>query len=78
MKDAAAVLSFSRDRGLDGALITAATKSSEPVHQAAQMCRKQGRIVLVGVRAVLNLWFWRVMGKNDGVLIRGLTMMDFI
>ena len=48
MKDAAAVLSFSRDRGLDGALITAATKSSEPVHQAAQMCRKQGRIVLVG------------------------------
>ncbi len=35
--------------GLDGVLITAATKSSEPVHQAAQMCRKRGRIVLVGV-----------------------------
>ena len=36
-------------RGLDGVLITAATKSSEPVEQAAQMCRKRGRIVLVGV-----------------------------
>jgi len=40
---------FSRGRGVDGVLITAATKSSEPVHQAAQMCRKRGRIVLVGV-----------------------------
>ena len=40
---------FSHGRGVDGVLITAATKSSEPVHQAAQMCRKRGRIVLVGV-----------------------------
>lgn len=40
---------FSRGRGLDGVLITAATKSNEPVHQAALMCRKRGRIVLVGV-----------------------------
>ena len=30
-------------------LITASTKSSEPVLQAADMCRKRGRIVLVGV-----------------------------
>ena len=30
-------------------IVTAATKSSEPIHQAAQMCRKRGRIVLVGV-----------------------------
>ncbi|NIA09356.1 MAG: Gfo/Idh/MocA family oxidoreductase, partial [Nitrospiraceae bacterium] len=44
-----AAMAFSRGRGVDGALITAATKSSEPVHQAAQMCRKRGRIVLVGV-----------------------------
>ncbi len=36
-------------RGVDGVLITAATKSNEPVHQAALMCRKRGRIVLVGV-----------------------------
>jgi len=39
---------FSRGRGVDGVLITAATKSSEPMHQAALMCRKRGRIVLVG------------------------------
>ncbi len=40
---------FSRGRGVDAVLITASTKSSEPVHQAALMCRKRGRIVLVGV-----------------------------
>lgn len=40
---------FSRGRGIDGVIITAATKSNEPMHQAAQMCRKRGRIVLVGV-----------------------------
>lgn len=45
----AAALAFSRGRGVDGVLIAAATKSSEPVHQAAVMCRKRGRIVLVGV-----------------------------
>lgn len=45
----AAAMEFSRGRGVDAVLITAATKSNEPVHQAAQMCRKRGRIVLVGV-----------------------------
>lgn len=40
---------ISRGQGVDGVLITAATKSSEPMHQAAQMCRKRGRIVLIGV-----------------------------
>ncbi len=40
---------FSRGRGVDAVLITASTSSSEPVHQAATMCRKRGRIVLVGV-----------------------------
>lgn len=45
----ARALSFSRGRGVDCVLITASTKSSEPVHQAATMCRKRGRIVLVGV-----------------------------
>ena len=44
-----AAMAFSKGNGVDGVLITAATKSSEPVHQAAQMCRKRGRIVLVGV-----------------------------
>ena len=40
---------FSRGRGVDGVIITASTKSNEPVHQAATMCRQRGRIVLVGV-----------------------------
>ena len=40
---------FSRGRGVDGVLITAATESDEVMHQAAEMCRKRGRIVLVGV-----------------------------
>lgn len=40
---------YSRGRGVDAVLVTAATKSSEPMHQAALMCRKRGRIVLVGV-----------------------------
>lgn len=45
----AAALRFSRGRGVDAVLVTAATRSSEPMHQAAQMCRQRGRIVLVGV-----------------------------
>ena len=35
--------------GVDGCLITAATSSAEPLHLAAKVCRKRGRIVLVGV-----------------------------
>lgn len=42
-------MAFSRGRGVDGAIVTASTKSSDPITQAAQMCRKRGRIVLVGV-----------------------------
>lgn len=45
----AAAMSFSRGRGMDGVLVCASAKSSEPMHQAADMCRKRGRIVLVGV-----------------------------
>src|SRR5712671_2713030 len=45
----AAAQTFSRGRGVVVLIITASTKSSEPVSQAAQMCRKRGRIVLVGV-----------------------------
>jgi predicted dehydrogenase/NADPH:quinone reductase-like Zn-dependent oxidoreductase len=40
---------FSRGRGVDAVIVTAATKSNEPIHQAALMCRQRGRIVLVGV-----------------------------
>jgi len=46
---AATAMAFSKGRGIDGVLIAAATQSSDPVHQAARMCRKRGRIVLVGV-----------------------------
>ncbi|MFA9395549.1 MAG: bi-domain-containing oxidoreductase [Halodesulfovibrio sp.] len=45
----AAGLAFSRGTGVDGVLITASTKSSAPVSDAAKMSRKRGRIVLVGV-----------------------------
>lgn len=45
----AAAEAFSRGLGVDGVIITASTKSNEPVHQAATMCRQRGRIILVGV-----------------------------
>ena len=45
----AQTVDFSRGRGVDAAIITASTESSEPVSLAARMCRKRGRIVLVGV-----------------------------
>jgi len=40
---------LSRGRGIDAVLITASSQSNDIVHQAATMCRKRGRIVLVGV-----------------------------
>jgi len=42
-------MQFSRGAGVDGVIITASTKSSDPVSQAAQMSRQRGRIILVGV-----------------------------
>jgi len=42
-------MAFSRGVGVDGVIITASTKESSPVTQAARMSRKRGRIVLVGV-----------------------------
>ena len=45
----AAALGATHGHGVDGVIITASTKSNEPVHQAALMCRKRGRIILVGV-----------------------------
>ncbi len=45
----AAGMAFSYGQGLDAVLITASTRSSDPVHQAAQMSRQRGRIILVGV-----------------------------
>ena len=45
----AAATAFSRGAGVDAVIITASTKSNDPVSQAATMCRKRGRIILVGV-----------------------------
>lgn len=44
-----AAMSFSRGRGVDGVLLTLTSSSDEPISQAAKMCRKRGRLVLVGV-----------------------------
>ena len=40
--------------GIDGAIITASTTSTSPIHVAAESCRQKGRIILVGVTG-LNL-----------------------
>lgn len=45
----AAGFAFSNGEGVDAVIITASTKSNDPVTQAARMSRKRGRIVLVGV-----------------------------
>jgi predicted dehydrogenase len=43
------VRALTADVGADAVLLTVATDSDEPAHLAAEMCRKRGRIVLVGV-----------------------------
>lgn len=44
---------FSHGQGVDAVIITASTKSSDPVSKAAHICRKRGRIILVGVTGLL-------------------------
>lgn len=46
---AGAILDLTGGEGADAVLLTLATDSSDPVHAAATMSRKRGRIVLVGV-----------------------------
>lgn len=41
--------SFSHGRGVDGVIIAAASKSNDVIKQAAQISRKRGRVILVGV-----------------------------
>jgi predicted dehydrogenase/threonine dehydrogenase-like Zn-dependent dehydrogenase len=45
----AAGMALSRGQGVDGVINTASPLAHDPVTQAARMCRKRGRIVLVGV-----------------------------
>jgi predicted dehydrogenase len=44
-----AAQSWTGGRGVDGVIITAAAKNDTIMHQAAESCRKRGRIILVGV-----------------------------
>ncbi|WP_420552530.1 bi-domain-containing oxidoreductase [Tenacibaculum aiptasiae] len=43
------VENFTNGVGADGVIITASSKSNEIIAQSAQMCRKLGRVILVGV-----------------------------
>lgn len=43
------VHNYTEGVGVDAVIITAASKSNKPISQAARMCRKRGRIILVGV-----------------------------
>jgi predicted dehydrogenase/threonine dehydrogenase-like Zn-dependent dehydrogenase len=38
-----------KNLGVDAVLITASTKSNDVMHQSASLCRKRGKIVLIGV-----------------------------
>ena len=42
-------MAFTDGQGVDAVLITAATKSDEPVTVAAEICRKKGRVVATGL-----------------------------
>ena len=41
--------SLTNDVGADGILITASTKSNDVISDSAKMCRKRGRVILIGV-----------------------------
>jgi predicted dehydrogenase/threonine dehydrogenase-like Zn-dependent dehydrogenase len=47
-------LNFTNQKGIDGVIITASTSSDSPLQISARMCRKRGRVVLVGV--IGNSW----------------------
>lgn len=42
------ILGWSRDRGCDAVLVTAATKSSEVVRRSTELCRDRAEVVIVG------------------------------
>ena len=43
------VLEYTNQTGADAVIITASAKGDEMIHEAAEMSRKRGRIILVGV-----------------------------
>ena len=46
---AEAAVTFANGHGVDAVLITAATRSNEPIEVAAEACRPKGRVVVVGL-----------------------------
>lgn len=44
--------SFTNQIGADAVIITASTSSTEPIHTAAEISRKRGKIILVGVTGI--------------------------
>ncbi len=44
-----AAMEWTNGLGVDGVIVTASAKTDDIMHQAAQACRKRGRIILVGV-----------------------------
>jgi len=48
----AASSKFTKDIGIDGVIVTASSKSSDPINNAAKISRKRGRVILVGVTGV--------------------------
>jgi predicted dehydrogenase len=57
------VASFTAGRGADCVIVAAASRSSEPCHQAVQICRNRGRIVIVG--AVETSFPWLEMYSKE-------------
>ncbi|MBO6979357.1 MAG: bi-domain-containing oxidoreductase [Prochlorococcus marinus XMU1428] len=43
------IKNMNNHKGIDGVLITASTKSNEPLDCSAEVCRKRGRIIMIGV-----------------------------
>lgn len=59
---------FSGGRGVDSVIITASTESSEVIHQAMGMCRRKGKVIIVGAVG-LNLEREPFYAKELDVLI---------
>jgi len=62
------VIGFSDGFGVDSVIITASTENSEIINQAMEMCRKKGRVVIVGAVG-LNLRREEFYKKELDVLI---------
>ena len=62
------VIRFSNGYGVDSVIITASTESSEVINQAMEMCRKKGKVVIVGAVG-LNLKREEFYRKELDVLI---------